>query len=320
MVSTAEVAEVRRFAPSRIVTENCVRGMRRFLDQKSVDVIVTSPPYNLGKDYVRYDDTRRPSEYLRWLRRISRACRRVLSDRGSFFLNLGSKPSNPWWPMEALACFRDDFRLQNTILWVKSIAIGKEDVGRQAGVETDMAFGHYKPVNSARFVNGLSEYVFHLTKKGDVPLDKLAVGVPYQDKSNVVRWGGTDLRDRGNVWFIPYDTIRTRRAHPCIFPIRLPEMCIQLHGLSRTDLVMDPFLGTGTSALAADRLDRPFIGFDIDPNYTRMALERLAEQRAARAESLVVNGPVASAPWMGISYDPGARPKVISHRSAVGGP
>jgi site-specific DNA-methyltransferase (adenine-specific) len=157
-------------------------------------------------------------------------------------------------------------------------------------------------VNSARFVNGMSEYVFHLTRRGDVSLDKLAVGVPYQDKSNVVRWGGTDLRDRGNVWFIPYDTIRAKRGHPCVFPIRLPEMCIQLHGVSKARLVMDPFLGTGTSAIASDRLDRPFIGFDIDPVYTAMAKQRLSDQRAARLESVAVNGPVESAPWTGISY------------------
>jgi site-specific DNA-methyltransferase (adenine-specific) len=292
------------FAPSRIITANCVAGMRKYLEPRSVDVIVTSPPYNLGKQYVRYDDSREPADYLRWLHRVSLACKRVLSDDGSFFLNLGSKPSNPWWPMEALSVFRREFRLQNTILWVKSIAIMKADVGRQAGVESDMAFGHYKPVHSSRFVNGMSEYVFHLTRRGDVSLDKLAVGVPYQDKSNVVRWGGTDLRDRGNVWFIPYDTIRTKRAHPCVFPIRLPEMCIQLHGVSKTRLVMDPFLGTGTSAIASDRLDRPFIGFDIDKVYTAMAKQRLIDQRAARVESVAVNGPIETAPWMGISFVP----------------
>lgn len=302
MARAGDDAEQSQFAPCRIVTSNCVTGMRRHVEPKSVDVIVTSPPYNLGKEYAHYDDSRRPGDYLRWLRRVSRACKRVLSDDGSFFLNLGSKPSSPWWPFEVLSCFRKDFHLQNTILWVKSIAISKADVGRQAGVESDMAFGHYKPVHSSRFVNGLSEYVFHLTRRGDVSLDKLAVGVPYQDKSNVVRWGGTDLRDRGNVWFIPYDTIHSRRAHPCVFPIRLPEMCIQLHGVSKTHLVMDPFLGTGTSALASDRLDRPFVGFDIDPAYTSMARQRLVEQREARLESMAVNGPIESAPWMGISF------------------
>lgn len=294
--STKEVTPAAHAEP-RILTANCVSGMRKYIAPRTVSVIVTSPPYNLGKHYVRYDDSKPRDDYLSWLRRVSRACRRVLSENGSFFLNLGAKPSDPGWPIEAVSCFRRDFKLQNTILWVKSIAIDREAVGESARGSSDLAVGHYKPVNSARYLNGMSEYIFHLTPHGDVPLDKLAVGVPYQDKSNVVRWGGTDLRDRGNVWFIPYDTIRSARAHPCVFPVKLPEMCIQLHGLERTSLVLDPFLGTGTTALACDRLRVPFIGFDIDSTYTKVARSRLREQQTARAESERVNGPIESRPW-----------------------
>jgi site-specific DNA-methyltransferase (adenine-specific) len=286
---------------SRVRTIGCVSGMRRFVEPDSVSVIVTSPPYNLGKAYARYDDSRPRERYLAWLRRVSRACRRVLSPEGSFFLNLGNRPSDQLWAFDALEQFRADFRIQNTILWVKSIAIGRGDVGKGSDVGSDLAVGHFKPINSDRYLNGLTEYVFHLTRSGKVPLDKLAVGVPYQDKSNMVRFAGSgaDLRDRGNVWFIPYDTIHSgaERSHPCVFPIRLPEMCIQLHGVSRTKLVMDPFLGTGSTALAADRLNLPFVGFDIDLKYTAMAKAAVATQRANRAESERVNGPVESRPW-----------------------
>jgi site-specific DNA-methyltransferase (adenine-specific) len=289
--------------PSRIRTINCVSGMRRFVEPESVSVIVTSPPYNLGKSYVRYDDARPRNRYLGWLKRVSHACKRSLSPNGSFFLNLGNRPSDPAWPFDVLEQFRDDFRVQNTILWVKSIAIDFDDVGRNSNVTGDVAVGHFKPINSERYVNGLTEYIFHLTKTGKVALDKLAVGVPYQDKSNMVRWGGGnggDLRDRGNVWFIPYDTVHSRRAHPCVFPVKLPEMCVQLHGVARTHLVMDPFLGTGTTALAADRLGVPFIGFDIDAGYTRMAKDALSVQRADRRESVAVNGEVESRPWSNV--------------------
>jgi hypothetical protein len=70
--------------------------------------------------------------------------------------------------------------------------------------------GHYKPITSRRFVHDCHEFIFHLTKRGDVLLDRLALGVPYADKSNIARWGhtaGRDLHCRGNTWFIPYRTV-----------------------------------------------------------------------------------------------------------------
>ena len=208
--------------------------------------------------------------------------------------------------MEVAARVRDaDFVLQNTILWVKSIAISKDEVGDYPGLNGDIAVGHYKPVNSKRFVNGLSEYIFHFTKHGDVDLDKLGVGVPYQDKSNVARWKGgrSDLRDRGNVWFIPYETIREARPHPCVFPVKLPEMCIRLHGLSKTELVLDPFLGTGSTALACDRLGVGFVGFEIDPYYVGVAKESLRQQAEFRTEFVANHPNDQRIPWERLSTE-----------------
>ena len=102
--------------------------------------------------------------------------------------------------------------LQNTIHWIKSIAIRKEDVGRYPGVSGNVSVGHYKPINSARYINDCHEYIFHLTKNGRVALDRLAVGVEYQDKSNIARFGSanrSDSRCRGNTWFVPYKTIKS---------------------------------------------------------------------------------------------------------------
>lgn len=264
---------------SVVYEEDCVAGIRARMRRGSVDVVVTSPPYNFGIKYAQYDDSRDEAAYLKWMGRVSASLAWVLAPGGSLFLNLGAKPSNPFWPIEVVQRFRSRFKLQNTILWIKSIAISAEDVGSNVTLASDIAVGHYKPVNSTRFLNSLSEYVFHLTKKGDVPLDKLSIGVPYQDKSNVVRWGEgrPDLRDRGNVWFIPYDTIQRSRPHPCVFPVKLPRMCIQLHGLAKTRLVLDPFLGTGTTGVASAQLRRDFVGFDVDGKYARMARESIQE-------------------------------------------
>jgi len=121
-----------------------------------------------------------------------------------------------------------------------------------------------------------------------VPLDRLAVGVPYGDKSNVERWRGAahDRRCRGNTWFLPYPTIRFRardRPHPATFPPELPEWCIRLHGLARTRRVVDPFVGIGASAVAAARLRVPFVGFDLDAEYLKVAAQRVREELRDRS-------------------------------------
>jgi site-specific DNA-methyltransferase (adenine-specific) len=142
--------------------------------------------------------------------------------------------------------------------------------------------GHFKPINSKRFLNDCHEYIFHFTKSGRVEIDRLALGVPYQDKSNIGRWShtrGSDLRCRGNTWFVPYETIQNRekeRPHPATFPVQLAEWCIRLHGLSRVETLLDPFLGIGNSAVAAQRCGiKKFIGLEIDKSYLAEAKRRL---------------------------------------------
>lgn len=266
---------------NRIYQQDCLAGMEELLDPGEVDVIVTSPPYNIGVRYRRYRDRLPRGEYLDWMERLARACKRVLAEDGSLFLNLGYTPSDPWIAWEVAARFREYLTLQNVIHWVKSIAIEKADVGNYPGICGDVAVGHYRPVGGERFLHQCHEYVFHFTHRGDIRLDRLAVGVPYQDKSNVRRWKsvGGDLRCRGNVWFIPYRTIHSRkdqRPHPSTFPEKLPEMCIRLHGVQRVRLVLDPFMGIGTTALACVRLGVPFLGFEIDEDYIQEANRRLA--------------------------------------------
>ena len=148
------------------------------------------------------------------------------------------------------------------------------------------SFGHFKPINSPRFLNDCHEYVFHFTKSGRVELNRLALGVPYQDKSNIARWShtrGKDLRCRGNTWFVPYETIQSRekeRPHPATFPVQLAERCIKLHGASRVRTMLDPFLGIGNSVVAAQRCGvKKFIGFEIDDAYLAEAKRRIVNGR-----------------------------------------
>ncbi|MCC7566215.1 MAG: site-specific DNA-methyltransferase [Methanomicrobiaceae archaeon] len=262
---------------------DCLEGMRRMGDGV-VDIIVTSPPYNIGKDYSQYNDRQPRETYLRWLERIAAESRRVLKEDGSFFLNLGGKASDPWLPFDVIQQFREYYELQNVIHWIKSIAIERSDMGAYDHILADIAVGHYQPVNSPRFLSQCHEYIYHLTKHGRVALDKLGVGVRYQDKSNIGRWkrADRDIRDRGNTWFIPYRTIRSSRPHPTTFPERLPEMCIRLHGFTPETLVLDPFMGIGSTALACVSLGVRYIGFEIDPAYHAVAEARL--RAAARAK------------------------------------
>jgi site-specific DNA-methyltransferase (adenine-specific) len=248
-----------------------------------VDVVVTSPPYNLGIKYNGYDDTMSREGYLKWMDEWAAEVERVLSDDGSLFLNVGAKPTDPIVPFQLLEVMRGRFVLQNVIHWVKSIAILKREVGNYPGIVKDVVVGHYKPINSPRYLNDCQEYIFHLTRRGDVPLDRLAVGVPYQDKTNVSRWAnvGSDLHCRGNTWFIPYETIKSRdkdRPHPASFPTELPSRCIRLHGLDRAKLVVDPFLGIGSSAIACARLEVPFVGFEIASDYFDESCDRLTSE------------------------------------------
>ena len=109
--------------PIRLYRADCLTAMTRVLEPASVSVVVTSPPYNLGIRYDSYDDARPRAEYLDWIEHVARQVRRVLEPTGSFFLNVGGRPSDPWPPLEVAARVRRHFVLQNTILWVKSIVI-----------------------------------------------------------------------------------------------------------------------------------------------------------------------------------------------------
>lgn len=250
----------------------------RTLKDSSVDLVVTSPPYNLGIKYTNYDDNKSSEDYLEWSCKWAKEVKRVLKEQGSFFLNLGACPSNPLIPHELVVALKSEgvgFVLQNTFHWIKSITV-ETKAGKQLSV------GHYKPLHSHRYVNDCHEYIFHLTREGRTRLDRLSIGVPYSDKSNINRWahtGGRDLRCRGNNWFIPYKTIVSRekeRPHPATFPIELAVNCIKIHGVHKGMIVLDPFLGIGHSALAAKQCGiGHFIGFDIDREYINLARKAL---------------------------------------------
>ena len=238
------------------------------LAENSFDVIVTSPPYNLDLAYTAYEDRRTEADYLDWMVDVVTACKRVLKPEGSFFLNITGSNSRPWLPFELIVQLRKVFVLQNHITWIKSVALPNDSLG------------HYKPLAGARFLNHNHEHIFHLTKTGSVKLDRLSIGVPFKDKSNIARRGhAQDRRCRGDTWFIPYRTVQKKAEkynHPGTFPVDLPRWCIRLHGVSDAQ-VLDPFAGSGTTLVAAILEGATATGIELDSAYIAVARLRLAD-------------------------------------------
>ena len=273
---STEIADTAQTVGKQTVLQgDCLKALQR-LSASSVDVIVTSPPYNIGVAYKSYDDNRPRTAYLSWLKKVSKQLSRVLKPDGSFFLNVGSTNADPWVSMDVAGAFRKDFVLQNHITWAKSLSI-RED-----------SFGHFKPITSRRYLNQNHESIFHFTKTGAVPVDRLAVGVPFKDKTNIARWGHTaDKRCGGNVWFIPYKTVKSKAQkfdHPAGYPVDLPMRCMMLHGKPEM-VVLDPFVGAGTTLVAAERLGHTGFGIDVDPAYIATSVARL-EAEIVNAEGL----------------------------------
>lgn len=262
-------------ARTDLVVANSLDLMRR-MKAGSIGCLITSPPYNLGIKYEAYDDAISRADYLAWSAEWLALAYRVLADDGSFFLNIAGKPTDPLVPFQVLdLAIKAGFKLQNNIAWIKNISV--EIDGKTRSV------GHFKPLNTERFVNDCHEPIFHLTKTGDVKLDRLAIGVELEDKSNLKRFGGEgrkDIRCGGNTWMMGYDTIQTYddRPHPASFPLALPTRCLKLHGLHKKPLVLDPFAGIGTTALACAKLGLQNIGVDLGPLSIDWAKRRLQKE------------------------------------------
>ena len=214
-------------------------------------------------------NSRDEDEYVGWLYEVAAAVKRVMKPDGSFFLNITGSNSRPYVPFELMVRLRElGFFLQNHITWIKSI--GTEAKSR----------GHFKPIGGRRFMHHNHEHIFHMTLNNNVELDRLSIGIPFQDKTNIARRGHErDLRCRGNTWFIRYSTVKSKAQkfnHPGTFPVELPLWCIYLHG-SGVETVLDPFVGTGTTLVAATLAGVRGVGIDIDPTYIETARQQIGE-------------------------------------------
>lgn len=134
--------------PNQMYQEDCIAFMHRMRDEHVlVDVIVTSPPYNMNKEYGAYKDDRERDDCLEWLGNIAKASHLILKNDGSFFLNIGNR--HPELPFLIARKFEDtDYILQNTIHWIKSVSIDPEDIGRNNEFRNNdnISIGHFSPI------------------------------------------------------------------------------------------------------------------------------------------------------------------------------
>ena len=235
---------------------------------ESVDLIVTSPPYNIDIKYgnktengkvtaskaVKYADNMVESAYREMLRTVFEECKRVLKKNGSIWINIKNRYNNgeiitPFWIQE----YFPEFTLKNLIIW-----------NFDWGGSTNKRF-------SPRY-----EFVFWFTKdKNNYTFNISDVSIPAVNY-RPDRYK-TQLKNPSDVWNIPMvsGNFLERTGHPAQFPEKLVERII-LAGTNRKDVVLDPFMGSGTTAVVAKKLGRQYIGYEIVPEYVDMSSIRLA--------------------------------------------
>ena len=238
------------------------------ITSRSFDLVVTSPPYNLGVRYGVHDDRLPLPDYFARLAQAFDEIKRLLKDDGSFFLVVGSKSLVPWRAFEVAELAGRYFALQNLIVWVKSVAID------------GTTYGGNRPITSDRFLTGNHEFVLHFTKTGDVRVDRGAIAVDSAKVRNVIHYGmRPGERCLGNVWFVPHE-YSGQRTHPAPFPAALVELCIKLHGLRPNLRLLDPWAGEGNALVACERLGVHGVGIEIDPAFVQRATEKISRVAA----------------------------------------
>jgi site-specific DNA-methyltransferase (adenine-specific) len=230
------------------------------LPEACVHLMVTSPPYNVGKDY---DEDFTLEEYLGFLKRVWREVHRVLVPGGRACVNVANLGRKPYIPLHAYM-LRDlvdlGFLMRGEIIW---------DKGASAAAST--AWGSWQsPANPT--LRDTHEYIL-VFSKGNFSRKK-----PAHRESTISR--EEFLEFTKSVWTFPAESAK-KVGHPAPFPVELPYRLMQLYTYSG-EVVLDPFMGSGSTALAALKAGRHYVGYEIDDNYVRLADRRI---RAYLAES-----------------------------------
>jgi len=255
------------------VAEPFVHGDARHLDtvaDGSVALVVTSPPYFAGKQYEEELEREGiPASYLEYLQMLTDVfaeCVRKLEPGGRIAVNVANLGRKPYRSLSAdvIGILGDELGLllRGEVIWQKA-----------DGASGSCAWGSFRSATNP-VLRDVSERVIIASKgrfdRARSIAQRTAEGLPH--RSTVL----TDdfLNLTLDVWSIPPESAR-RVGHPAPFPVELPEQLIRLYTYA-DDLVLDPFMGSGSSLVAAARLGRRYVGYDLDAAYVEMARERVA--------------------------------------------
>jgi DNA modification methylase len=222
----------------------------------SVHLMVTSPPYNVGKEY---DEDLSLDEYLAFLKRVWAEVFRVLVPGGRLCINVANLGRKPYIPLHAFMV-RDvlglQFLMRGEIIW---------DKGASSSAST--AWGSWRSASNPT-LRDAHEYIL-VFSKGNYRRDRIT-----GRRDTITR--EEFLEFTKSVWAFPAESAR-KVGHPAPFPVELPYRLIQLYTFEG-DVVLDPFMGSGQTALAALKAGRHYIGYETNPEYVKLAERRIAKK------------------------------------------
>ena len=222
----------------------------------SVALMVTSPPYHVGKDYDSDDSF---EDYLAMLRRVFAETYRVLEPGGRAVVNVANLGRRPYIPLNAhiaLMMSKLGYLMRGEVIWRKG-----------AGANGSCAWGSWRSASNPT-LRDTHEYCLCFSK-GDFRRRRRGTNTIESEEF---------LAATLSVWDIRPESAR-RVGHPAPFPVELPSRFIQLYTFEG-DLVLDPFMGAGTTAVAAVRSGRHYVGYETDESYLAAARERIERERA----------------------------------------
>ncbi len=225
------------------------------LPSESVHLVVTSPPYNVSKEY---DDNYTLEEYLSLLDRIWKEVKRVLVPGGRVCINIANLGRKPYIPLHGfiIQSMHDlGFLMRGEIIWDKSASAG-----------TSTAWGSWKSASNPS-LRDVHEYILIFSKD-------------FFKRKRIANREDTISKDEfleysKSIWSFPTESAK-RIGHPAPFPIELPYRCIQFYTYTE-EIVLDPFMGSGSTAIAAIKLDRYYIGYEINNDYVNLANRRIRD-------------------------------------------